>query len=142
MQHIISKVAFGKRQGASTDDKEVIMLKLTVSTEEYLLIGEDIRLVFLGGTGKHLRIMVDAPKDKDIVRSTVLERNITDPEERARLPRYYAEKEHPEKYVRKTSPEKDGRRKESAASKAKKTETAKNSRIIMTRGNVRSNSIR
>ena len=34
------------------------MLRLTVSTEEYLMIGEDIRLVFLGGTGNHLRIMV------------------------------------------------------------------------------------
>ncbi len=77
------------------------MLRLTVSTEEYLMIGEDIKLVFLGGTGKHLRIMVEAPKDKNIVRSKVLEKNITDPEERAKLPRYYAEVEHPEKYVRK-----------------------------------------
>lgn len=64
------------------------------------MIGEDIRLVFLGGTGKHLRIMIDAPKDKNIVRSSVLEKNITDPEEKARLPRYYAESEHPEKYVK------------------------------------------
>ncbi len=80
------------------------MLRLTVSTEEYLMIGEDIKLVFLGGTGKHLRIMIDAPREKNIVRSTVLEKNITDPEERARLPRYYAEEEHPEKYVRKDGP--------------------------------------
>ncbi len=77
------------------------MLRLTLSTEEYLMIGEDIRLVFLGGTGKHLRIMIDAPRDKNIVRSKVLEKNITDPEERAKLPRYYAETEHPEKYVKK-----------------------------------------
>lgn len=77
------------------------MLRLTVSTEEYLMIGEDIRLVFLGGTGKHLRIMVDAPRDRNIVRSTVLEKNITSPEEKAKLPKYYAEVEHPEKYVRK-----------------------------------------
>ncbi len=48
------------------------MLRLTVSTEEYLMIGEDISLVFLGGTGNHLRIMVDAPKEKNIVRSTFL----------------------------------------------------------------------
>ena len=79
------------------------MLRLTVSTEEYLMIGEDIRLVFLGGTGNHLRIMVDAPKEKNIVRSTVLERNITDPQQRAKLPRYYAQPEHPEKYVKKKS---------------------------------------
>ncbi len=40
------------------------MLRLTVSTEEYLMIGEDIRLVFLGGTGNHLRIMVMPLKRK------------------------------------------------------------------------------
>lgn len=74
------------------------MLRLTLSTEEYLMIGEDIRLVFLGGTGKHLRIMVDAPRDKNIVRSTVLERNAAE-QERASLPAYYAQEEHPERYV-------------------------------------------
>lgn len=79
------------------------MLRLTVSTEEYLMIGEDIRLVFLGGTGNHLRIMVDAPRDKNIVRSTVLERNIKNPDERAKLPRYYAQQEHPEKFIKRNS---------------------------------------
>ena len=44
------------------------MLRLTVSTEEYLMLGDDIKVVFLGGTGKHLRIMIDAPKDVNIVR--------------------------------------------------------------------------
>lgn len=125
------------------------MLRLTVSTEEYLMIGEDIKLVFLGGTGKHLRIMVDAPKDKNIVRSTVLERSITDPEERAKLPKYYAQEEYPEKYVKKGNP---GKRAE-AAPKAEErinTETGKlqvkmpqtkKARIIITQGNVKSNSI-
>lgn len=80
------------------------MLRLTVSTEEYLMIGDDIKIVFLGGTKNHLRIMIDAPKDKNIVRSTVLEKQITDPEERAKLPKYYAQQEHPEKYVKKDKP--------------------------------------
>lgn len=71
------------------------MLRLTVSTEEYLMINENIKIVFLGGTKNHLRIMVDAPKEVNIIRSTVLEGKITDPEEKARLPKYYAE---PEKY--------------------------------------------
>ena len=69
------------------------MLRLTVSTEEYLMIGDNIKLVFLGGTKNHLRIMLDAPKDVNIVRSTVLENRITDPEEKAKLPQYYAEPE-------------------------------------------------
>lgn len=76
------------------------MLRLTVSTEEYLMINEDIKIIFLGGTKHHLRIMIDAPKNVNVVRSTVLERKVTDPQERAKLPRYYAEKEKPEKYVK------------------------------------------
>ncbi len=77
------------------------MLRLTVSTEEYLMLGDDIKIVFLGGTGKHLRIMIDAPKEVDIVRSSVIEKKFTDPEIRAALPKYYAEQERPEKYKKK-----------------------------------------
>ncbi len=74
------------------------MLRLTVSTEEYLMINDNIKIIFLGGSKNHLRIMVDAPKEVNIVRSTVLENKITDPEEKAKLPKYYAEPEKPEKY--------------------------------------------
>ena len=109
---------YSKQAGIAGSDREVGMLRLTVSTEEYLMIGEDIKLVFLGGTGKHLRIMVDAPKDKNIVRSTVMERSVTDPEERAKLPRYYAQEEHPEKYVKKTGA---GNRKSATTSRARLT---------------------
>lgn len=77
------------------------MLRLTVSTEEYLMLGDDIKIVFLGGTGKHLRIMIDAPREVDIVRSSVIEKRFTDPEIRATLPKYYAEPEQPEKYKKK-----------------------------------------
>lgn len=71
------------------------MLRLSLSTEEFLMIGEDIKLVFLGGTGSHLRIMVDAPRELNIVRSKVLEKY--DPELKGQLPKYYAEPEfHPE----------------------------------------------
>lgn len=77
------------------------MLRLTVSPEEYLMINDNIKIVFLGGTKNHLRIMIDAPKEVNIVRSTVLENQITDPEERAKLPKYYAEEEHSEKYRKK-----------------------------------------
>ena len=75
------------------------MLRLTVSPEEYLMINDNIKIVFLGGTKNHLRIMIDAPKEVNIV----LENQITDPEERAKLPKYYAEEEHPEKYRKKSN---------------------------------------
>lgn len=77
------------------------MLRLTVSTEEYLMINDDIKIVFLGGTKNHLRIMVDAPKEVNIVRSRVLENQVTDPDEKAKLPKYYAVAETPEKYRKK-----------------------------------------
>ena len=60
---------------SATQQREVArMLRLTLSTEEYLMLGDDIKIVFLGGSNNHLRIMVDAPKEVDIVRSKVLEK--------------------------------------------------------------------
>lgn len=77
------------------------MLRMSVAEEEFLMIGDDIKIVFLGGTGKHMRIMIDAPKEINIVRSSVLEKNIQDPVEKENFPRYYKEEEHPEKYKKK-----------------------------------------
>ena len=77
------------------------MLRMSVAAEEYVMIGNDIRLVFLGGTGNHMRIMIDAPKELNIVRSKALEKRILDPELRDKLPHYYREEEHPEKYKKK-----------------------------------------
>lgn len=77
------------------------MLRLTVSTEEYLQIGEDVKIVFLGGSKNHLRIMVDAPKELNVVRSKVIEKNAESEEEKASLPHYYAVPDLPEKYRKK-----------------------------------------
>ena len=74
------------------------MLRMSVKQEEYILIGDDIKIVFLGGAAGHIRIMIDAPRDVNIVRSRALEKRIQDPEEAEKLPKYYAEPEHPEKY--------------------------------------------
>lgn len=74
------------------------MLRMSVAAEEYLMVGDNIKIAFLGGTRNHMRIMIDAPKDVNIVRSRVLEKEITDLEEKKKLPKYYREKEHPEKY--------------------------------------------
>ena len=79
------------------------MLRMSVKAEEYLQIGDNIKIVFLGGTGNHMRIMIDAPREVNIVRSSVLEKNIQDPEELAQMPKYYKEPEHPEKYRKKTN---------------------------------------
>lgn len=47
------------------------MLKLSLKQGQYLNIGDNIRVVYLGGTGSHGRFMVDAPRDVSIVRSSV-----------------------------------------------------------------------
>lgn len=77
------------------------MLRMSVAAEEYVMIGDDIRLIFLGGSGKHLRIMIDAPKEVSIVRSRALQKRIQDPELLAKMPKFYREEEHPEKYKKK-----------------------------------------
>ncbi len=77
------------------------MLRLTVSTEEFLQIGDNVKIVFLGGTKNHLRIMVDAPREVNIVRSTVMEKNMTANQAKEAIPKFYAQPESPEKYRKK-----------------------------------------
>ncbi|MCM1048181.1 MAG: carbon storage regulator [Clostridiales bacterium] len=92
------------------------MLRLTVSAEDYLMIGEDVKIVFLGGSKNHLRIMIDAPKELNVVRSKVIENNTTNPEEKAKLPHYHAVPDLPEKYRKKKIVVNDSVRKAKAAS--------------------------
>ena len=70
------------------------MLRMTMSTEEYLMIGDDVKIVFLGGSKNHLRIMIDAPKEVEVLRSKVLENKIKDPDLKAKLPKYHAEPDY------------------------------------------------
>ena len=77
------------------------MLRMTVAAEEYLLIGDNVKVVFLGGTGNHLRVLVDAPKEVSIVRSKLIEKNIENKALLEQMPKYYRQVEHPEKFVKK-----------------------------------------
>lgn len=61
------------------------MLRLSVSPGEYLMIGDDIKVVFLGGTKNHLRIMVDAPREQNIIRSKVLDQLTEQQEEKEKV---------------------------------------------------------
>ena len=56
------------------------MLRLSVRDEEFLMIGDDVKIVFLGSSGGQTRIMIDAPKEVNIVRSKAIEKRIQDPE--------------------------------------------------------------
>ncbi len=77
------------------------MLRMTVNTEEYIQIGDDIKIIFLGGSRNHTRVMLDLPKELSVVRSKVIERNAGSQEEKEKLPHYYAVPELPEKYRKK-----------------------------------------
>lgn len=50
------------------------MLKLTVKPGEYLLIGDQVKLVFAGGSSNNLRVLVDAPRSMQVVRSAALQK--------------------------------------------------------------------
>ncbi|MDE7312203.1 MAG: carbon storage regulator [Eubacterium sp.] len=56
------------------------MLKLTVKPGEYLLIGNEVKVVFAGGSANNLRILVDAPRSMNIARSSALEKKMADTE--------------------------------------------------------------
>lgn len=46
------------------------MLKISLKQGQYVNIGENIRVVYVGGTGNHGRLLIDAPRDVRIARCT------------------------------------------------------------------------
>jgi sRNA-binding carbon storage regulator CsrA len=51
------------------------MLRLTVGTEDYIQINDDIRITFLGGSQKNTRVMIDAPKEVTIARGKAIKKH-------------------------------------------------------------------
>ena len=51
------------------------MLKLTIKPGEFIDIGKDIRVVYSGGSEGNIHLLIDAPRELNIVRSKVLARN-------------------------------------------------------------------
>ena len=50
------------------------MLKISLKPGQYVNIGEDIRVVFAGGSGNNIRLLIDAPREVPIARNPA-ERN-------------------------------------------------------------------
>ena len=61
------------------------MLKLSLKQGQYVNIGDDIRVVYVGGSGNHARLLIDAPRELNIARST------TEENPARRRETYYAE---------------------------------------------------
>lgn len=50
------------------------MLRLSVQKHEFIMIGQDVKMTFLGGVGNQMRIMIDAPKEVNIARGKAIEK--------------------------------------------------------------------
>lgn len=46
------------------------MLKLTVKPGDYISIGDEIKVIFAGGSKNNVHLMVDAPKEMLILRNS------------------------------------------------------------------------
>lgn len=55
------------------------MLKLTLRPGEFIDIGENVRVIFSGGSANNIHLLVDAPKDVNIARSSARGNNTSSP---------------------------------------------------------------
>ena len=53
------------------------MLKLTLKPGEYLNIGEDIKVIFSGGSANNIHLLIDAPREINIARSNAAKKKDT-----------------------------------------------------------------
>lgn len=51
-------------------NKEVFMLKLTLRPGDFIDIGENIKVVFSGGSANNIHLLIDAPRELNIARNT------------------------------------------------------------------------
>ena len=50
------------------------MLRLSVNKNEYLMVGQNVRISFLGGNANTLIWLVDAPKEINVARGKAIEK--------------------------------------------------------------------
>lgn len=55
------------------------MLKLTLKPGEYIDIGKNIRVIFSGGSANNIHLLVDAPRELNIARSSAGEKKAPSP---------------------------------------------------------------
>ena len=52
------------------------MLKLTIKPGEFINIGDDVRVIYSGGSEGNIHLLIDAPRELNIVRSKVLQETV------------------------------------------------------------------
>ncbi len=50
------------------------MLRLSVQKDEFIMVGKDVKITFLGGIKNQTHIMIDAPKEINIARGRAIEK--------------------------------------------------------------------
>ena len=53
------------------------MLKLTLRPGEFIDIGDNVRVIFSGGSANNIHLLVDAPREINIARSSVAKKKDT-----------------------------------------------------------------
>lgn len=56
------------------------MLRLSVNKNEYLMVGKDVRITFLGGNDRAMRLMIDAPREVNVARGKAIEKRAAEKE--------------------------------------------------------------
>jgi sRNA-binding carbon storage regulator CsrA len=54
--------------------RRLLMLRLSVNKNEYLMVGNDVKITFLGGNDSTLKLMIEAPKEVNIARGKAIEK--------------------------------------------------------------------
>jgi carbon storage regulator len=70
MQHFSQKVAW-----YAFITRRLVMLRLSVNKGEYLMVGKDVKIVFLGGNNSTLKLTIDAPKEVIIARGKAIKKH-------------------------------------------------------------------
>lgn len=54
------------------------LLRLSVHKNEFIMVGENVRITFLGGVKNQAHILIDAPKDVNIARGRAIEKRASE----------------------------------------------------------------
>ena len=49
---------------------EVLMLKLSLKPGEYITLGDNIKIIFSGGSANNIHLLVDAPREINVARNS------------------------------------------------------------------------
>jgi sRNA-binding carbon storage regulator CsrA len=75
MQHFGQTVAGQGGAGVlPLKTRRLLMLRLSVNKNEYLMVGNDVKITFLGGNNSTLKLMIEAPKEVNIARGKAIEK--------------------------------------------------------------------